>query len=180
MTTTILSQTTFQLKAMEPLPPGDYTQGFVLSTWTECGRTRIALDRDELLGVLRVLPTAMLVEVLGERGVLCTMGGEAPDVARELDALAVEQHAEKLLASMKAVPGKQMSREMRPPLTVPDDMPQSGTQVLSIWHETLHEASNKDVGPPPPAQYIEWEGAHGLHRLDVSGLGSDPAPKKEA
>ena len=41
---------------------------------------------NELLSLLRVLPTAMLVEVLSTRGILCAMGGEAPDVAAGLDA----------------------------------------------------------------------------------------------
>ena len=51
----------------------------------------LALDHPELLALLRALPTDLLVEVLGERGVLCTMGGEAPDVAAGLDALIAEQ-----------------------------------------------------------------------------------------
>ena len=50
-------------------------------------------DDAALLALLRALPTSLLVEVLGERGILCTTGGEAPDVATGLDALVAEQDA---------------------------------------------------------------------------------------
>ena len=131
MTTTILSQTTTQLKTVEPLFPGDYIHGLILIHWTECGRSMLTLDDGELLGLLRVLPAALLVEVLGERGVLCTMGGEAPDVARELDALAAESLTRHLDATSEPgdafplppvthhrVPGHRISSQMRPPLTI--------------------------------------------------------------
>ena len=91
MTTTILSQTSTQLKTMEFLFPGDKAHGLVFYDWTERGRTRFSLDCGELCAVLRALPTDLLAAVLVERGVLCTMGGEAPDVARELDALVAER-----------------------------------------------------------------------------------------
>ena len=92
--TTILSQTAFQLKTAEALFPGDYGQGALLLQWTERGRISLALDPTELRAFLRVLHTDLLVAILGERGVLCTMGGEAPDVAEGLDALASEHDIE--------------------------------------------------------------------------------------
>ena len=74
MTTIMLSHLSTQLKTMDPAFPDDYTQGVILCHWSERGRTRITLDGSELRAVLYALPTDMLVEVLGARSVLCTVG----------------------------------------------------------------------------------------------------------
>ena len=60
--------------------------------------TTIPLNRTALLTLLRVLPTSLLVEVLSTRGILCTMGGEGPDVAEGLDALVAEQRERRAYA----------------------------------------------------------------------------------
>ena len=69
MTSTILSHRPTLLKTMTPLDAGGYAEGLRLTCLlTHVGPGSIELDRDELRAVLRELPTAMLLEVLGERG----------------------------------------------------------------------------------------------------------------
>ena len=89
---TILSRDTDGLKTVEPLNCLSYDDGVLVTHWaaTESSRS-IALTRPELQDTLRLLSTSLLVEVLGERGIACIMGGEAPDVAAGLRALLAEQ-----------------------------------------------------------------------------------------
>lgn len=62
---TILSHTSTTLKTARPLDFLDYVEGVVLKHWTHHGVDAIALDRDELLTLLRALPAALLVRALG-------------------------------------------------------------------------------------------------------------------
>ena len=69
MTSTILSHRPTLLKTMAPLDAGGYAEGLRLTCLlTHVGPGSIELDRAELRAVLRELPTALLLEVLGERG----------------------------------------------------------------------------------------------------------------
>ena len=69
MTSTILSHRPTLLKTMAPLDAGGYAEGLRLTCLlTHVGPGSIELDGAELRAVLRALPTALLLEVLGERG----------------------------------------------------------------------------------------------------------------
>ena len=70
MTPTILSHRPTLLKTMAPLDAGGYGEGLRLTCLlTHVGPGSIELDRVELRAVLRELPTVLLLEVLGERGI---------------------------------------------------------------------------------------------------------------
>ena len=91
MTTTFIRQNVTS-QTMLLITGKHAAQGAILNVYDSTkSYLSIALDHTELLALLRALPMALLVEVLGERGIACTMGGEAPDVAAGLDALAAEQ-----------------------------------------------------------------------------------------
>ena len=87
MTTTILSQTPTMLKTMEPSSLDDYAHGLTLIEWTERGRAIQCLEYAELCDLLRALPTNMLIAVLGERNVLCTMDAAAQSSDTAMEAL---------------------------------------------------------------------------------------------
>ena len=94
---TTLSRTPNALKTVELCNGLNDDEGVLVTYWAtmEHGqRSRsIALNPAELQALLHSLSPSLLVEVLGEQGILCTMGGEAPDVAAGLDALVAEQDA---------------------------------------------------------------------------------------
>ena len=71
MTSTILSHRPTLLKTMAPLDAGGYAEGLrITACLLDHGASgSIELDRAELRAVLRELPTALLLEVLGERGI---------------------------------------------------------------------------------------------------------------
>lgn len=116
MKSTILSDRNAVLKTVRPLTPMDYDEGCVLTAWTHCGAEMVALDRDELLALVRVLPTPLLLRVLGERGLTqdlaFTEGGPVVDTGFyiRIGLNDADRNYVKLTQSEFAV-GKQRARE---------------------------------------------------------------------
>ena len=79
MTPTILSHRPTLLKTLTTYFGDGYRGGgesVLLQVWTNTGRGSITLDRAELRALLRELPAALLLEVLGERGLTVEEEGE--------------------------------------------------------------------------------------------------------
>ena len=66
---TVLSRQHGQLTTVKAQAPSGYDTGVLLTHWSRDRRSStVSLDRAELLAFLRALPTALLLESLGERG----------------------------------------------------------------------------------------------------------------
>ena len=116
---TILSHRPTLLKTMAPLDAGGYGEGLRLTCLlTHVGPGSIELDRAELRAVLRELPTALLLEALGERGL---------DQSQEARWTPLQEHA---LDTLEA-----LGREI-----VDNEVLLGHTLVLS-WHGQIEAIS---------------------------------------
>ena len=70
MISTILSDRNAGLKTIRPLDGMGYDAGCVLTRWTFRGAESVALDHNELRALIAVLPTPLLLEALGARGLI--------------------------------------------------------------------------------------------------------------
>ena len=99
---TLLSDRPTLRKTVAPCGAADYSQGLLVTTHLKgVGTGAIELDRAEVLAVLRILPTDLLTQVLGERGLLLIVDrDDTPEAPATLDALAA-----RAAEAMRHVPG---------------------------------------------------------------------------